>query len=239
MRVKGIARYTHIANPSAPKGSEKKRWSISTLIHKNDSQIAMINKEIEQAKANGFPSGFPANAHVCFVDCAIAEPDNTHLRDYMSLSANTSVEGGTKPHFVDANIQPIMDPAADGNTDGMVVFADVGIASYNQVSSGVKAYLNGVMVTDEQGAIPREALTSKPDAAQMFSDVGASPAATGANPPTASAPPAPNAAPPPAPAQKQMTAKANGVSYEDHIASGWTDELLIQHGLLNPPASFE
>lgn len=38
---------------------------------------------------------------------------------------------------------------------------------------------------------------------------------------------------PPAPAPvKVMTAKANGVSYEDYIKSGWTDELLIQHGFM-------
>jgi hypothetical protein len=40
-------------------------------------------------------------------------------------------------------------------------------------------------------------------------------------------PPAPPAAP-----VRQMTALAQGASYEDCIAKGWTDALLIQHGLM-------
>lgn len=49
-------------------------------------------------------------------------------------------------------------------------------------------------------------------------------------------PPAPAApmAPPPAPAApvRQMTAAANGVPYEAYIAQGWTDALLVQHGMM-------
>lgn len=50
------------------------------------------------------------------------------------------------------------------------------------------------------------------------------------------APPPPGAAaPPPAAApQHVMTAAAGGVTYEAHIASGWTDALLIQHGKMLP-----
>jgi hypothetical protein len=44
--------------------------------------------------------------------------------------------------------------------------------------------------------------------------------------------PAPEPAPAPQPAQPQMTAKANGIPYQDFIAKGWTDELLIQHGYM-------
>lgn len=43
--------------------------------------------------------------------------------------------------------------------------------------------------------------------------------------------PAAPVAPPPAPA-KQMTAAANGVPYEEYVKQGWTDALLIQHGLM-------
>lgn len=44
----------------------------------------------------------------------------------------------------------------------------------------------------------------------------------------------PAGAPPPpgAPPARQMTAKANGVTYEAYIASGWTDDLLRQHGMM-------
>ena len=47
------------------------------------------------------------------------------------------------------------------------------------------------------------------------------------NPP-ASAP----AAPSPAAPVRQMTEKANGLSYEAYIQSGWNDEQLIQHGMM-------
>lgn len=47
-------------------------------------------------------------------------------------------------------------------------------------------------------------------------------------------PPAYPAAPPapPAPPARQMTAKANGASYEQLIQAGWNDALLIQHGMM-------
>ena len=47
------------------------------------------------------------------------------------------------------------------------------------------------------------------------------------------APPLP--VPPPAPAfrqVRQMTEKAGGATYEAMIAAGWSDELLIQHGMM-------
>lgn len=70
--------------------------------------------------------------------------------------------------------------------------------------------------------------------------VAAAPAVQVSPPAPASAPP-PNPAilqvpgspppPPPAPAKK-LTPAAQGATYEQLIANGWTDELLIQHGLM-------
>jgi len=61
------------------------------------------------------------------------------------------------------------------------------------------------------------------------------PVAVAPAPAPAAPAPAP-AAPPPAPAAplRQMTAAANGVTYEAHIAAGWTDEQLIANGLMLP-----
>lgn len=42
-------------------------------------------------------------------------------------------------------------------------------------------------------------------------------------------PPPPAAAPAPA---RQMTAAANGATYEQMVAAGWTDAMLIQHGMM-------
>jgi hypothetical protein len=66
----------------------------------------------------------------------------------------------------------------------------------------------------------------------------APPPATAAAPPAytgfVAAPPAAPMAPPPAPAApvRQMTAAANGTTYEAYIAAGWTDAQLVQHGLM-------
>lgn len=62
-------------------------------------------------------------------------------------------------------------------------------------------------------------------------------------PPSPPSPPAPpytgyreGAPPPPAPAApvRQMTAAAQGLTYEQYIASGWDDAMLIQHGMMVP-----
>ena len=54
-------------------------------------------------------------------------------------------------------------------------------------------------------------------------------------PPVAAAPPV-VAAPPPLPAApaRTLTAKAAGASYADLIKAGWTDALLVQHGMMLP-----
>lgn len=64
--------------------------------------------------------------------------------------------------------------------------------------------------------------------------VGASktPVSSGFNPEPA-APPIPPAYPNILKPPKVMTPKANGITYEDYVKQGWTDELLIQHGFMN------
>lgn len=72
---------------------------------------------------------------------------------------------------------------------------------------------------------------------------GAPPWATGASaspaPAAAAAPPPPaQAAPPPPQATgPQMLPAANGVSYDSFIKQGWTDALLVQHGMMAQPAA--
>lgn len=48
------------------------------------------------------------------------------------------------------------------------------------------------------------------------------------------APPAPPAPPAPAAPVRQMTAAANGATYEQYIAAGWTDAQLVANGLMLP-----
>lgn len=240
-----IARYVHIINPGAPKGSDTKSWSIALLLPKTDPQVAQLQAEVDAQKAAGFPNGFPPRGTLCLVDMAVEEPDNAALAQYVMLKASTRIDGGNKPHFVDASVQPIIDPAGDGNAVGNIVNADVNIIHFDQGNGGVKAYLNGVMDTGTKGSIPMEALSSKPTAAQMFAghqnaNVQA-PAAqqTAATPPGPTPPPsAPPETPPAPPFGPVMTDKAT-TSYEEYIAAGWTDQLLIQHGYMMAPTSFQ
>lgn len=66
-----------------------------------------------------------------------------------------------------------------------------------------------------------------PNTSYMAGPSGATPGAVPGAPAAPMAPPAP-AAPP----ARQMTAKANGASYESFRANNWTDEQLIQHGYM-------
>lgn len=50
----------------------------------------------------------------------------------------------------------------------------------------------------------------------------------------AGVPPAPPAPPAPATPVRQMTAAANGATYEQYIAAGWTDAQLVANGLMLP-----
>jgi hypothetical protein len=170
MRVKGIARYTHLVNASAPRGTDKLKFSINVLVHKNDPQVPQIQAELNAAIANGFPSGMPANGHTCWHDMAVKEPGNATLADYMCLAASTNASMG-RPTFVNSKLEPVIDPSVDGDTNGKIVYIDAGFGTYNQGSVGVKAYLNGVMSTDKEGEIPFESLSSKPTANSMFGDV--------------------------------------------------------------------
>lgn len=81
-----------------------------------------------------------------------------------------------------------------------------------------------------QAAVPAPAATP----AAPFA--GAAPAQPWAQPQAAPVPVAPAPVAAPVAPQQVMTAAANGVSYEQYIAAGWTDALLVQHGYMLAPA---
>lgn len=88
----------------------------------------------------------------------------------------------------------------------------------------------GVPAMPPAPAVPGMAVT--PNVGYMAPQAGAVPQA-------GAAPMAPPMAPPPAPAMpaapaRQMTPAAGGQTYEAYIGAGWTDQQLIQHGLMLP-----
>lgn len=231
LKVYGILSYPHLFTPRSVNPGDDPKFSVSILIPKNDPQIATINAEIAQAKANAFPSGFPATGKICLKDCAVQWPDDPKIAGYYALQTNCAAD--RRPPVVDANLQPVMDPSLV--YPGALAWVAVNFAAYNMpVNKGVGAYVNGVMLTGQEGPLGRLDNSQTPE--QMFAGCGAAPQAAAAAPPRPAAPmpPAPPAAPAP-PVGRQMTAKAAGASYESFIAQGWTDELLIAHGMMLPP----
>lgn len=240
LKIKGILSYPHLFSPRAVNPGDDPKYSVSILIRKDDPQLAQVQALVDQEKANGFPSGFPANGKLCLKDCAV-EPSfagDPKLHNFMVLSTNNK----DKPQVVDmGTLGPLMDPAMI--YAGCVAWVSVGIQAYSMpVNKGVGAYVNGVMPTGEEGELGR--IDGRPTAAQMFGDVqgqaapAAAPTAGNVGVPTP-APMAPPAAPQPpaAPAPLQMTAAANGVTLEQYLATpGWTEEMLIQQGLAIRPS---
>lgn len=123
-------------------------------------------------------------------------------------------------------------------------------------------YINVDMVERSAICSPDQLITSGPDAGQAFqggpaalpagaipssaappaagNGAPAAPPLPGAGSPAAASPaaPPPPAAPAPAapPAGRVMLPAANGATYEALIAAGWTDDTLVQHGMMQAPA---
>lgn len=208
--IKGILSFPHLFTPRAIEQGQEPKYSCSVLIPKNDPQVAQIQQAIDTEKQNGFPSGFPANGKLCLVDCALpksnGEPNDPKLANYYELRATSGAD--QKPHVVDMNTQPVMDPGKV--FAGAVAWVAINTYSYNKpTSKGVTAGLNGVMLTGEEGALGR--LDNKPSAEQLFAGIagGAAPVQQAAPAPVSAAPapqapPAAPSAPPAAPAAPQF-----------------------------------
>ena len=206
-KVKGILSYPHLFTPRAVQQGDEPKFSASILVAKNDPQVAAIQQIIETEKANGFPNGFPAKGKVFLKDGAVEHPDDTKLHDYYIISGGAKAD--SKPHLVDASLNPVMDQSQA--YPGAVVWAAFNSFTYDMaVNKGIAAGLNGVMLTGEMGALGR--LDSQPTVEQMFAGAGE------------------------APAQFVMTAAANGLTREEYHASGWSDEQLVQNGLMISPS---
>lgn len=247
IQLKGILSFPHVFQPRAVNPGDDPKYSASLLIAKNDPQLAQVQQIIEQEKANGFPSGFPVNGKICLKDCAVepAYSGDSRFHNYMVISMNNN----DKPLIVDMNLQPLMDPAKV--FAGAIVWVSVGIQAYNKpVNKGVGAYINGLMPSGEEGPLGR--IDGRPTAEQMFGGVATGNTAGAVAPPVGTVPAGqppmqpygvpgqvaapPTMTPPPAAPTLQMTAAANGVTYEAYKQAGWTDDQLIQHGLAIRPS---
>lgn len=247
--LNGILLFPTLFQPKAVKDAQGNptgdpKFSASLLLPPTDPQLAALQQEVEQAKANTFPSGFPQKGDLCLLpyDTKFAGKDYYDPRFSGWWVFSTTAKADDKPAVVDMQHQPVVDSSIV--CSGAMVWLNAGISGYTKGTGGVGGWLNGIMATGELCEHGR--LDGKPSVDQMFANVGnatAAPAAPQA-PSTVAAPPAPPVAPPappappaapPAPPQYQMTAAANGATREQMHAAGWTDETLIANGMMLPP----
>ena len=240
MLIKGIISFPNLFTPKLAKGATDPKFGVTVLLPPNDPQAAAIQAEVEAAKANGFPSGYTGSDE-CFgaYDVKYAGKEYYDPRFSGWWVFGCSAKADDRPAVVDVNFTPVIDPSQVFS--GMVAHVNAAVSAYTKGKGGIGGWLNGVMVTAEEPPMGR--LDNKPSVEQMFATVQGGPpaqpaahqAANGAviTQPAALAAPAPA----PAPAALQMTAAANGVTYEAYMAQGtWTDELLIAQGLAIRPS---
>lgn len=240
MQIQGILSFPALFTPKVAKGATEAKYSCAVLIPPNDPQVATLQQAVVAAKADAFPSGY-TGADECFqtYDEKYAGKEYYDARFTGWHVFTCTAKAEDKPHVVDANLQPVMDPAQV--YPGAMVWVNAGISGYTKGKGGIGGWLNGVMVTGQEGSMGR--LDNKPTVEQMFANVGAAPTPTPVAPHTPAAPAAPVPTPPvppapvapAAPAQLIMTAAANGMTYDQYKAAGWSDEQMIANGVAQQP----
>jgi hypothetical protein len=230
-KFKGILSFPIIttnALQNKKKRDPQAKYGLTLIFLPGDPQIEELRRITETEKANGFPNGVPGGAKMCFMsyDEKYGGKDYYDPRFKGSYVINCSAQETQFSPFenvVDQNMQPITDPAKI--YAGAVAWVNLGISKYDKGSGGIGAWLNAVMITNEEPPMGR--LDNKPSMDQMFNGVAS---ASGAVETDAPAPP-----PTPAAPAYEMTAKANGATRDAFIAQGWTDTMLIEQGYMLPP----
>jgi len=192
-----------------------------------------------------FKGQFPAGGEwpLREIDLTKFEADAPLLQGRIAINANTRL-GAPLVYDINGNELSAMQYARM-LYPGALVKVMVHCYDFNNKSKGLAFGLDGIQIID--ATTPKLAVTggiSKETVAGGFAAArGNAPANTGAPAPGPAAPapaaPAPAAEAPAAPAPdfvanagKQMTAKANGVTYDAFRAKGWTDEMLIAQGYM-------
>lgn len=228
--VKGIISFPQVFEPRAAVQGSEPRFSVQVLLEPGDPQIQQIQQQIEQAKADTWPSGAPGNLRTPLqpYDDKYAGKNyyDPQFSGWYVLTCNA--KQNDPPAVVNEQRQPIIDRGEVFS--GVVAQVAHGIAGYNQGAQGIGGFLNGLLVTNQEP--PKGRLDGKPSVDQMFAQAPASTAQAQAEAPVA--PPAAPAAPPAAPSGPVMTDKAQ-FTHEQYKQAGWTDQQLIDHGLLQPP----
>ena len=118
--IKGIISFPAIFTPKTPKGSTEEKYGCSVLIAPGDPQIAVLQAEVNAAKANSFPSGYDGSDE-CFApyDTKYAGKDYYDPRFTGWYVFSCSAKADDRPAVVDANRQPVIDPSKVDPTQAM------------------------------------------------------------------------------------------------------------------------
>ena len=192
----------------------------------------LANMSLTASKFNGV---LPPGANWPTKVIGIGEIDPA-VQGYTSFSAKTY---NGAPQVFDANGQ-LLSPMQYGAMlyPGAIVQVLIHAYDYDNKQKGVGFGIDGIMIVD--ATAPRLNVAGV-DAAGAFGSAAAAPPVAAAAPPVAAAAPpvaavqaAPDFLNPAAPAGIVLTAKAvqEGQTYEGLKGSGWTDELMRQHGYI-------
>lgn len=151
----------------------------------------------------------------------INEPDAVKLGYYIQVAGDVAFNDSLQQPglYLNSNMVAL---AAYG--EEIYVGQDASAAGF-----GASPLPAGAMATPPAGFVAPVAATVPPPVAATMPPVTPNPAFT-------AVPPAPGAVvPPPVPVAapaRQMTAAANGATFDQMIQAGWTEALLIQHGMM-------
>ena len=228
--VKGILHFPNVFIAKVPKAGGDPKFGAGVLMPANDPQVAGLLAEVNAAKANSFPSGY-TGTNCCFdlyenkVPAAKSYHDPRFVGWYLFTS---SAKADDRPAVVDVNRMPVVDPSLVHS--GAVVYLSAGISGYTNGTGGIGGWLNGVMLSGEEPPMGR--LDNKQSVEQMFANVPVPGQPAAPQPPT---PPTPPQAPA-ASAQLAMTTAANGMTYQQYVDAGWSDDQMVAGGVAIRPS---
>jgi hypothetical protein len=240
-----------ITNPETTKNGQplaKPQYSLKLALMANDPSVAEIDALAKAAlQASKWKGVMP---HGGSWPLASANPQiaDGALNGMVTINPKTSQQDITTKVY-DANGQ-LLNPMAYSRMlyPGAIVQAIVHAYDFDNVQKGVALGLDGIRIVDATS--PALNIGGSMPASEVAGAFGAAPVVGGppvppvgfVPPPVAPTPPMPPIVPAPdflhppvgvpAPPAHQMTAAANGATFEQLVAIGWTEATLRQHGMM-------
>lgn len=214
-------------------------YNVSVAFPPSSPELAELAQVVDKKLREGIFQGQWPNGAIKPLDSQVDASKIPELAGHTKIAFHTSK--GIPPLFDASGNQLDIMQAAQYLYPGCIVSVLADCYDFNYKSKGISMGLQGLMFVDPTA--PKLAIGSGMSAAAVAAGFGvggggaqpATPAAAPAAGSFAGGPPAAPTAPPAAPAPAnvpQMTPLAAGVTYEAYIDAGWTDQQLIENGLM-------